>query len=224
MTRRFLIWGGGGHGRVVADLIRALGHDVAGYVDRDATKVGEVVEPGGARVVVAEAEFLAALARGDAYPDRATAVALAIGDNVARFACLRTLAVESTPPLIHPAAVSSPSARYGPGTVILPHAVVNAAATVGGGVIINTGAIIEHDCLVDDAAHVSPGAVLSGSVRVGTRSWIGAGATIIPGIRVGRDAIVGAGAVVIRDVPDSATVVGNPARPITLRRTRDRAS
>ena len=46
-TERVLIWGGGGHGKVVADLVRATGREVAGFADRDAAKVGRMVEPGG---------------------------------------------------------------------------------------------------------------------------------------------------------------------------------
>lgn len=41
---------------------------------------------------------------------------------------------------------------------------------------------------------------------------IGAGAVIVCGVTIGKGAFVGAGAVVTRDVPDGATVVGNPAR------------
>lgn len=41
---------------------------------------------------------------------------------------------------------------------------------------------------------------------------IGTGATILGGITIGERATVGAGAVVTRDVPDGATVAGNPAR------------
>lgn len=41
---------------------------------------------------------------------------------------------------------------------------------------------------------------------------IGTGATILGGVVIGERAIVGAGAVVTRDVPDGATVAGNPAR------------
>jgi len=43
---------------------------------------------------------------------------------------------------------------------------------------------------------------------------IGANATIVCGITIGAYAFIGAGAVVIRDVPDYALVVGNPARRI----------
>ena len=41
---------------------------------------------------------------------------------------------------------------------------------------------------------------------------IGSGATILGGLRIGERALVGAGAVVTRDVPDDATVAGNPAK------------
>jgi acetyltransferase-like isoleucine patch superfamily enzyme len=44
---------------------------------------------------------------------------------------------------------------------------------------------------------------------------IGSGATILGGVRIGSGATVGAGAVVTKDVAPEATVVGNPARPVS---------
>jgi len=44
---------------------------------------------------------------------------------------------------------------------------------------------------------------------------IGANATILPGLVIGQNALVGAGAVVVKDVPDDAVVVGNPAKVIS---------
>ena len=52
-------------------------------------------------------------------------------------------------------------------------------------------------------------------VIIGANVWIGSGAQILPGVTIGDDAIVGAGSVVTRDVASGATVVGNPARPLS---------
>ena len=44
---------------------------------------------------------------------------------------------------------------------------------------------------------------------------IGAHSVILPGVEIGRGAAVGAGSVVTADVPNGATVRGNPARPLS---------
>ena len=49
---------------------------------------------------------------------------------------------------------------------------------------------------------------------VGEDAKVGANATLLPGVKIGRNALVGAGTVVIKDVPDDAVVVGNPARVV----------
>ena len=220
----FLIWGAGGHGKVVADIVRSAGGEVAGFVDRDPAKLGTVAEPGGALVIISEADLLALLADSRSLSEAggATAIALGIGDNVSRITSLRNAPDVSMPLLIHPSAAVSSTSVLGRGTVVFPLAVVNAAATAGDGVIVNSGAIIEHDCVVGDGAHIAPGSVLTGGVLVGARTTVGAGATVLPGIRIGADAIVGAGAVVTRDVPDHAVVAGNPAR--TMERAHSRVA
>ena len=43
---------------------------------------------------------------------------------------------------------------------------------------------------------------------------IGCNVTLLPSVVVGKNAIVGAGSVVVKDVPENAIVVGNPARVI----------
>lgn len=205
----FLIFGAGGHGQVVGDLVQLLGHRLIGYVDSDAARLGCVAGTLGASIVAVESEYLARVSGGSAG---LPAFALGLGDNRSRLAVFRALGDARIPALVHPAASISRAATVERGAVVLARAVVQVAASVGPAVIINTGAIIEHDCLIGEAAHVSPGAVLAGGVEVGTRAWIGAGATVIQNIRIGADAVVGAGAVIIRDVPPGAKVVGNPGR------------
>jgi len=50
--------------------------------------------------------------------------------------------------------------------------------------------------------------------RVKKGATLGANCTIVCGTTIGRYAFIGAGAVVVRDVPDHALMVGNPARQV----------
>lgn len=208
------MWGSGGHGRVVGDLVRAAGHEVVGYVDSDPGKLGRIVEPDGTTVSHLQDQLVRAIREGGRYPNGVDASALGLGDNQVRLQCLQNLEGLAVPPLVHPSATVSPTASLGRGSVIFPQAVVNTGAQVGDAVIVNSGAVVEHDCVLGSGVHVSPGATLCGGVRVGERSWIGAGATVIQGLTIGTGSTVGAGSTVIRDVGDDITVVGRPARSI----------
>lgn len=213
--RRFLVWGAGGHGRVVADVVRATGGTVVGFVDGDPAKAGRPPVPGAPPVLLAEAELLRVLGGGQGAAGGWDALAPGIGDNRARLRAFGLAAGAAWPALVHPSAVLSPSASIGAGTVVMPRAVLNADARVGRAAIVNTGAIVEHDCVVGDGAHLSPGCVLAGGARVGEGAWVGAGAIVLPGVAVGPWAVVGAGAVVVRDVPGGTVVAGVPARPLS---------
>lgn len=208
---RILVWGCGGHGKVVADLVRATGAELIGFADAAPEKLGEIGEPGGARVIVSEEELIALLAADESLPAGAQFVAIALGNNRRRLEVCELLGERVAPPLIHPSAVVSSSVALGRGTVVFARVVVNAATSVGAAVILNTGAIVEHDCVVGDGVHVSPSATLCGSVAVGPCSWIGANATVIQSVHIGAGVRVGAGAVVVRDVADDVTVTGVPA-------------
>lgn len=118
--------------------------------------------------------------------------------------------------LVHAAAICSPRARMGAGTVIFPGAVVNAGASLGNNVIVNTTAVVEHDCVIGDHVHVATGAKLCGGVRVGFQAHIGAGSTVKEGVNVGQGAVVGAGSVILRDVLPWSVVAGVPGRLIRM--------
>lgn len=115
---------------------------------------------------------------------------------------------------IHPKATVSIFSIVEQGTVVMANAVINPNSKVGKHCIVNTSSVIEHDCVVHNFSHISPNASLAGNVTVEEGAHVGIGASIIQGIKIGKWAIIGAGAVVINDVPDFATVVGNPAKII----------
>ena len=117
---------------------------------------------------------------------------------------------------IHSFTNISKRAIIGDGTVVMAGAVINADTIIGKHCIINTSASIDHDCVLADYVHISPNATLSGDVHVGEGTHVGSGAATIQGIRIGKWCNIGAGAVVIKDIPDYATAVGNPAKIINI--------
>jgi sugar O-acyltransferase (sialic acid O-acetyltransferase NeuD family) len=200
--RKLVVYGAGGHGRVVADAAAAAGFEVLGFLD-DALPPGREVL--GWRVL-GDMAWLAG--------QPGLSVAHGIGENATRERVARVADQDgiSFTTVVHPSAVVSPHARVGVGTVVMALAALNPGCTVGVGAIVNTGAIVEHDVVVGDFAHVASNAGLAGGARLGRLALLGSGATVLPGRTVGEEGIVGAGAVVIDDVPSGVVVAGVPAR------------
>ena len=202
--RRLAILGASGHGKVVADAALAAGWQVVAFYD-DAWPVSSFQGPW--EVVGRTAELLRDAAQlGGAV--------VGIGDNAMRLAKQDELVGGGLVmvSVVHPAAVVSPLAVVGEGSVVFAGAVLNPFARLGRGCIVNTGASVDHDCELADGVHVSPGAHLGGGVRVGRASWIGIGASVKQDVVIGACVVVGAGAAVVNDIADALTVVGVPAR------------
>jgi maltose O-acetyltransferase len=66
-----------------------------------------------------------------------------------------------------------------------------------------------------DVAQRRDGLEFARPIAIGSDVWIGGNAVILPGVTIGDSAVIGAGSVVARDVSSGATVIGNPARPVT---------
>jgi sugar O-acyltransferase (sialic acid O-acetyltransferase NeuD family) len=207
-ARPILVFGAGGHGKVVADAARSAGFALAGFVDDAPSRAGSSIW--GLPVITWEQ------CRSEPGRWGSACFALGIGDNGARenVQCRLEDADREVAVVVHGRATISPTARLAPGTVVMAGAVVNPDAVIGRGCIVNTGAIVEHDCELGEFVHLSPNVALGGTVWIGDRTHLGLGAVALPGVRIGTDAKVGAGAVVIRDVPDALTVVGVPAWPL----------
>jgi acetyltransferase EpsM len=198
-----IIYGGGGHGKTLVELVRALKvYHLAGIVDdglpAGSTILGEPVLGGGEVLdrLVQQGIRLAVNAVGGIGR---LEIRLKIFERLAQagFAC---------PAVVHPRAFVEPSAHLGAGVQVFAQAYVGSEAQVGFGCIINTGAVISHDCLLGEYVNISPGAILAGAVQVGPRSLVGMGATLNLEVKVGEGARIGNGATVKTDVPAAGIV------------------
>lgn len=209
--RQLIIFGAGGHGRVVADAAAAMGLAVAGFCD-EGKALG--IKINGLPVLALGLDALAV-----SHPPRAFVFHVALGDNARRLEvalAARRLGY-ALPVIRHSTALVSPSASVGEGSVLMAGVIVQANAAIGRCCIVNTAASLDHDNILADGVQICPGVRSAGDVRYGAGAFIGTGATLIPGVRVGAWAVVGAGAVVARDVAEGSRVAGVPARPLAKR-------
>ena len=203
---KLLLFGAGGHGRVVADIAKLSDEwSSIEFLDDQFPKLSRI----------SEWNILGKFNEYQQFQKGNMKVCITIGDNNIRMKIFRMIEKDlQIVTLIHPSAVISKSASIGVGTVIMANSVVNIDARIGKGCIINTSSIIEHDCILSDGVHISPGVNLAGNVFIGDNSWVGVGSTVKEGVTIESNAVIGAGAVVVKDVPEGMKVAGNPAKPI----------
>ena len=201
-----LLLGGGGHAKVLLDVLLRLGASILGYSDSDHEKSDLLGIPrlGGDEAI-------------SRFSSSDIALVIAIGST--RASSVRRDVFERFKKegyvyrsVIHPSAVIADSVVMGEGVQVMAGAVVQPGCTIGDNSLINTRASVDHDCVIGSHVHVAPGVTLSGGVWLSDGVHVGTGACVIQGVRIGESSTVGAGAVVLYDVPDHATVIGIPAR------------
>lgn len=203
MNEQVIVIGAGGHGKVIADIVRSCGDTVIGFLDDSPNPPASVC---GIPVLGGTKDYVN-------YPD--ARFVIAIGNGTVRRQVAQRLSDVNWYTAIHPGAIVSPmGTSIGEGTVIMAGAVVNPCAVIGKHCIINTRAGVDHDNQIGDYTHISVGATLAGTVTVGDTVWVGAGAVVSNNLSICDGCMIGAGAVVVRSINEPGTYVGVPARRI----------
>ena len=189
-----LIYGAGGHAKVIISCINASGDSVQAIFDDDLSKkeISKSYDP---------------ILFGD------KSIIIAIGNNNIR----RTIAQKISHHfgnVIHPTAIIDKSVLIEEGTVILHESILQAGTVIAKHVIINTRVAIDHDCSIADFVHIGPGVILCGNVHIGENTFIGAGSIVVPNVTIGNNCFIAAGSVITRSIPDNSIARGNPGRII----------
>jgi len=191
-----VLYGGGGHAKVVFDCLLATDVALEGVFDNQILT-----------------GFLADKYRGKYESEILPKMHLiiSIGNNKIRKK-ISTQVSHHFGTIMHPSAPVSQFSTIGMGSVVFHQAVIQSHASIGKHCIVNTAAVVEHDCVIGDFAHLATHATLCGGAYVGEGTLIGAGAIVLPNIKIGKWCVVGAGSVVTKDLSDFSIVAGVPAR------------
>lgn len=198
--KKLVIIGASGQGKVIADIATKNDYSEIVFLDDDES----IHECGGYPVIGNSSKA----GRIDAD------IIVGIGNADVRKKIQKSIPEEKLVTLLHPDAVVAEDVAIGEGTVVMAGAVINPGARIGKGCIINTCSSVDHDCVVGDYVHIAVGSHLCGTVNVGDGTWIGAGAIVSNNVFICPDCMIGAGAVVIKDIEESGTYVGSPAKKV----------
>lgn len=205
MKNNLIIIGASGHGKVVADIaLKMKKWKKIDFLDDDISIESSM----GIQVIGSTNKVIELI---DEYE-----IFVGIGNNVVRQKVQEMLEriKASIPVLIHPKAVVAEQVEIGIGTVVMAGAVVNCCTKIGKGCIINTGSTIDHDNFIENYVHISPGVHLAGTVKVGRGSWLGIGSVVSNNVNITEACKIGAGSVVVKDISETGTYLGVPARRV----------
>lgn len=210
MLPRLLVFGSGGHAKVVIDAAEKTERfsEILLVDDAPETWGNSLI----GHKVIGGRDALQAL------DGEQPQVIVAIGHNATRAAVANWLETHGfqLATVIHPSVQLGKGVEIGAGSFLAAGVVVNCDAILAPHVIVNTAASVDHDCQIGAAVHLAPGCRLCGHVSVGAQSLLGAGVVVIPSVRIGESVLVGAGSTVIDDLADGVRVVGSPARLLNV--------
>jgi sugar O-acyltransferase (sialic acid O-acetyltransferase NeuD family) len=205
MKNKLLIVGASGHGKVVADIALKMNKwKIINFLDDNESIKSSM----GLDVIGTSEDVIKHLNEYEIF--------VGIGSNTTRQRIHEMLETAGAciPILIHPNAIIGNEVEIGNGTAVMAGAIVNCCTKIGKSCIVNTGSTIDHDNYIEDYVHISPGAHLAGSVKVGQGSWLGIGSVVSNNISIASECKVGAGAVVVKEITESGTYFGVPARRV----------
>lgn len=206
-----ILYGGGGHGKTLIDLVRAGGRlHVVGIVD-DGLTAGSMVM--GVPVLGGAAVLPEIFGRGVRLAINGVGGINHVHVRVQVFEMLSAVGF-SFPTLVHPTACIEPSAVLEDGVQVLAKSYVSSEAHIGFGTVINAGVVVSHDCILGQVVNLSPGAMLAGGVKVEDYAQIGMAATVNLNITIGCRARIGNGATVKADVPAGSVVRAGTIWPV----------
>lgn len=202
------IIGAGGFGREVAWCVERINivkptWNIRGFIDDNekkwGTKEDEYPILGGCEYLNNQKDVYAVCAVGN--PKIRKQIIEKLSNGGVRFATI-----------VDPSVVLSKRVVIGEGTIICAGTIATVDISIGKHVIINLDCTLGHDDVIEDFVTIYPSVNVSGNVIVGECCELGTGTQVIQGKKIVKNTIVGAGAIVIRDIKESGTYVGSPAR------------
>ena len=115
---------------------------------------------------------------------------------------------------IHPTALIMDNVEIGEGCFIGAYSILTTNIKIGKHAILNRGNHIGHDCIIGDYFSAMPGAIVSGNVTIYSLVYMGTNSSIREKLSIHSLSTIGMNSSVIKNIENSGTYAGCPAKYI----------
>ena len=185
-NKSIILIGGGGHSKVLFDVLKKKGLRIIGFIDKNKKKkIKNCKYLGNDESILNYSSNKIFLINGIGFSkDKSKRRKVYELFKKKNFNFLE---------LKHPTSIISDDVYFDEGSQIMAGVIIQPGCSIGKNSIINTGALIDHDCKIGENVHIAPGAVICGNVSIGNNTLIGAGTIITPNIKIGSNIFIKAG-------------------------------
>lgn len=143
-------------------------------------------------------------------------IMVAVADSRDRFDMVQRLPKETQFfTFIHPTAlIFDDNVQVGAGSFIGANSILTTNIKLGRHAILNRGNQIGHDSEIGDYFSAMPGAIVSGNVKIYDCVYMGTNSSIKEKLTIHSLSTIGMNAAVIKDIKDTGTYVGAPAKKV----------
>jgi sugar O-acyltransferase (sialic acid O-acetyltransferase NeuD family) len=141
---------------------------------------------------------------------------VAVADSRDRFDIVQKLPKETQYfTYIHPTVlIMDGNIELGEGSFIGANSILTTNIKIGKHAILNRGNHIGHDCEIGDYFSTMPGSIISGNCKIYDCVYVGTNASVKEKISINSFTTIGMNAAVVKDITESGTYVGVPAKKI----------
>jgi len=221
MKKKIIIFGCGGHAKIIVDCIETTKiFKPLGFIDDKNYDI-----PFSKKI-----KYLGSIKNLNKiikkYNLKTTFGIAAVGSNIIRRKIVEKVKEQNKnfqwANIIHPSAVISKSAKIGSGNMILAGSIICAETKIHNHVSINTGTYIDHNNNFLDFSSTGPGVTTGGNVKVGKDSFLGIGTAVRHNITIGDNTVIGGQSFVCKNCQPDSLYYGIPSKRIKKRNPNDR--
>ena len=217
--KKIIIFGRGGHAKVVLECIKLLKkYKILGFVgDKTNFSLKKQIK------YLGKIDNLKNIIKKNGLKNLYGIIA--IGDNSIRktisFKVKKINKKFKWANIIHPSSIISPTSKMGEGNVILAGSIIGSGTKIYKHVSINTGSYIDHNNEFKNFSSTGPGVSTGGNVKVGEQSFLGIGCSVRHKIFIGANTVIGGKAYVCKNCKSNSLYFGVPAKRIRKRKTEE---